>query len=290
MRPYRIAALVTVLITLIVAFSGITSNVCAESSPVSCNFSYSILSGHYSPTVSITATDSRIAPGDSTDGVVSVSDESLTITLSILGSQASISVNPLGEATYPVPGIYWDYLFMEVGLQLTFKGSLRGTFASSGPGSVSPLGQMEWISPGSRTIQIAADSTSKTGDVITLSLSNIAYSISIGVIASADLPIIGHYEYTIIDYYTIGVLAGSPSSISESVGIESPSSSWILVASISGVSATAAVIAAFVILSKKRKIETATQLTNASIGECLNCGRSIQPDWGACAFCGKELR
>jgi hypothetical protein len=142
----------------------------------------------------------------------------MTILLNVPNvGQASMQIDPLGEKSYNVPGLYYDYLLVKLGLVLNTKGTISGQVSATGQGALDKS-SLEWADSGTRSVTLAASAEAKIGDEITLHLSNIKYNLYIEVKAVGQ--VLGkHYETVLIPYTNVGSVAGNPSAISSSYKI-----------------------------------------------------------------------
>ena len=205
-----------------------TENVKAENSEnVSFNLDFTYVTATYSPTISIPT--KNVEPnGGSTNAEINANAGMMTITLTVpnVGS-ADLDINPLGEHSYDVPGLYYDYGVAQFGIELYVKGTITGNPVVTGSGNTT-TGMLMWDSSGSKTVQITSSSDSQDGDTITLTLDDIEYSLWIKVTASGDIdiPFVGteHKEFTLIDYQKLGSIQGNPSSVSGTIYVKTPQS------------------------------------------------------------------
>lgn len=210
-RKYRLKAEFAILFCLCGSLIFSIDVVHASSKNVSFNLDFSYVTATFSPNVNVK--EGSVEPGKSTTVEISISGGKMTISLDVPNvGTASMQVDPLGEKSYPVPGLYYDYLLVKLGLTLTAKGVIEGQLSVDGKGSIDKT-SLTWGTPGTQRFSLSASSEAKEGDPLTVSLTNIKYTLYIGVKAEGE--VLGtHKEFTLISYRKLGSVSGSPSTVS----------------------------------------------------------------------------
>jgi hypothetical protein len=210
-RNLLIASLMLVLST-----QSTISAVYAASTRVSFDLDLNYVRGTLSSDINIPT--GSVEPGKSVAIGISANSREMTILLNVPNvGQASMQINPLGEKSYNVPGLYYDYLLVKLGLVLNTKGTISGQVSATGQGALDKS-SLEWADSGTRLVTLTASAEAKIGDEITLHLSNIKYNLYIEVKAVGQ--VLGqHYETVLIPYTTVGSVSGNPSAISSSYKI-----------------------------------------------------------------------
>ena len=303
-----IATLIFLGAFMITINTGAESAKAESSENVSFNLDFNYITADYSPIISIPT--KNIEPGGgSTDAEINLDSKTMTITLTVPGvGSADLDIDPLGEHSYNVPGLYYNYGIAQFGIELYVKGTITGNTIVNGSGN-GTTGALIWDSSGSKTVHITSSPNSTDGDTINLTLDDIEYSMWIKITASGEV-LGAHKEITILDYQKLGSIQGDPPSVTGVIYIkhqESVISSML--SSLSGIfSSPTAVglliaiiaIAAAAYYYKKRgfpaedKMDEIESLNKNNITVvCPHCGyssiilRDAVGKWVRCPKCGQ---
>jgi hypothetical protein len=183
----------------------------AASASVSFDLGFSYVRTTFSAAINVQ--DGSVEPGKSTTVEVSAIADTATISLVVpnLGT-ASVQIDPLGENSYPIPGLYYDYLLVKLGVTLTTKGVIEGQLGVVGKGSVDKS-SLEWGTSGTQNFYLNATPEATQGESIGVSLDQIMYTLNIGVKAEGEV-LGNHKEISLIDYQRLGSIPGTPSTVS----------------------------------------------------------------------------
>jgi hypothetical protein len=210
-RNLLIASLMVVLST-----QSTISAVHAASKRISFNLYLNYVEGTLSSDINIPT--GSVEPGKSVAIGISANSEEMIILLNVPNvGQASMQIESLGERSYNVPGLYYDYMLVKLGLVLNAKGTITGHISATGQGAVDKS-SLEWAGSGTRSVTLTAAAEAKIGDEITLHLSNIEYNLYIEVKAVGQ--VLGNYhEAVLVPYTNVGSVTGNPSALSSSYRI-----------------------------------------------------------------------
>jgi hypothetical protein len=262
----------------------------AQSNPVTFDLSFGWLSGTMDASFSIAG--GSVNPGHQKDSSCSLTTSKLTLSLSIpnVGS-SSMQVDVLGNHEYAIPGLQYNYLVAKLALYLTFEGSIDGQLTADNNATLSTT-QIQWTQTGSQPFSLTSPNQVSSGTVITVTLSDITYHIKAGVKAEGDL-LGNHQEFTLIDNTELGSIQASPSQISKTFNIVSPSSLdiagialWIGAAVTIGLCSTVGALL-FKERGKARKAGLGSQ--NQVGHNCSACGSANTATAKFCRKCGKKL-
>jgi hypothetical protein len=205
-------------------------------------------------------TGGSIRAGQSLNGTATMTvPTTAMLGLTYLGTSTTIPVAPVGSLLeVPVPGLGLSYLGIPLGVTLNVSAEITGTSSVSGP-ATGGAGPLTWSTTGSHPIPIAASSSAAPGSVIVSSLSNIQYSLAMGLDAAATIPIFGHYVVHLLQFGHLGLFSGSPASVQASYQVPTPPSSSALssfaqpgTAWLVGIGVVAAIAVVAVILWRRR--------------------------------------
>jgi len=199
-------------------YVGLQSNV----SKPTFSIDFASIKSIYSQTILI-PTKTVKPGGGQTQGEITASNNTMNITLAIPNvGNAFIEIDPLGEHTYTIPGLSYNYLGVNLGIEMMVKGFISCNITVSGKGN-STTTSLEWDTPGSKFVTVASSSDSVNGDSISLTLRDIKYILWLEVIASGNVTGVGHKEVTLIDYHKLGEILGKPSSITGTINVQNES-------------------------------------------------------------------
>lgn len=261
----------------------------AESKNVSFDLDFTYVTATYTPSISVS--DGGVEPGKSTTVGTSLSGKTMTISLDVPGvGTASMDIDPLTEKSYPVPGLYYDYMLVKLGLTLTTKGTVEGQLRVEGNGTLDKT-SITWSSPGTHSITLNTTSEAKEGQIIDVSLRNIKYTLYISVKAEGE--VLGqHAEITLIDYVRLGSIVGSPSSVSGTYRVGYFVSfgflPWVGVAGLGSASG----LVGYLYFKTRRELKNIRQrmagLRKTEV-ICTYCKTTNAPGAKFCRRCGKPL-
>jgi hypothetical protein len=162
----------------------------------------------------ISSTGGPILPGQTVEAATSVSaPPTIQLDLGFGGSSTSIPVAPLGSLVdVPLPGLNYSYLGASLGFYLNLTGEILGQSSVQGPGSGGG-GALAWNNSTDRSFSVTANASAPSGSSLTLSLSGIQYAVSMGIDAGGDVPFVGYRVVHILNFGSLGLVPGSPSSV-----------------------------------------------------------------------------
>jgi hypothetical protein len=154
-----------------------------------------------------------IPPGGTADGWASWSiPPTATLGLKYLGTTTSVTIPPVGSlVNFPIPGLNLKYFGVPLGIYLNLSAEITANSTISGAGSGGG-GLLNWSASGNRSFNVTASASAAPGSVVTSTLSNIRYSVSLRVDAAADIPLLGHYVVHLLPLGHLGLFPGFPSS------------------------------------------------------------------------------
>jgi hypothetical protein len=175
-----------------------------------------------------TLSGGSISPGQTVTASAAVSVPS-TVNLAITynGVSTSVAIPGLGTSyDVGVPGLGLSYAGVSLGVLLNFSGTILAQSSVSGQGHGGG-GPLTWTSSGARTFSLTANSSATEGNTVTSSLTNLQYGISMGIDAGAVIPLLGHYVVHILNFGSIGIVHGTPSSVQSTYQIPASGSSGL---------------------------------------------------------------
>jgi len=287
-RNLRVIPQVTVLILLILSLA-LGSIAHGESKNVSFVLDFTHVIATYTPSISVS--DGSVEPGKSTTVGISLSGKSMSISLEVSGvGTASMDIDPLTEKSYPVPGLYYDYMLVKLGLTLTTKGTVEGQLRVEGNGTLDKT-SIAWTGSGTQSATLNTTSEAKEGQSIEVSVQDIKYTLYIGVKAEGD--VLGqHVEITLIDYGRLGSISGSPSSVNGTYKVGYFDSfgflPWVGVAGLG----SASCFVGYLYFKMRRKLRNIPQKMagfRKTEAICPYCKTTNAPAAKFCRRCGKPL-
>ncbi len=166
-----------------------------------------------------------IAPGQTLNATASVFvPPRVTLALNYSGTGTSFAIQPLGRLVdVPIPGLVYTVLGFSLGLYLNFSGQILANGSLSGP-ATGAIGSVAWNASGTTAFSIRANSTAPSGGTIGWAISGIRYSIALGIDAIGSVPLGGRISVPVLHFGRLGEVPGSPSIVSASYVVSSPSS------------------------------------------------------------------
>jgi flagellar basal body-associated protein FliL len=224
MKKFSVLALTAAIVFATLAVVATPAKAATESVEFDLDYTYSgvTLTASYEPDITINA--ASVAPGGAeVETDVTLAGDTMTLGIDISGvGDASISVNPLGEHSYDIPGLTYNYYFVALSLRLVIDGRVTGTLSSSGDGTATPSGAMMWTSAGAKTVTVTSDDDSVNRDSIELRLGNLRYEVFASVVAYGYVTYYGDVEYSILSDVQMGNILGSPAEVEETISVETP--------------------------------------------------------------------
>lgn len=186
-------------------------------------------------TVTFDSSGGNITPGETvTAGTSVVAPSTMQLGVGLGGASTSIPVAPLGSlADVPIPGLTFSYLGASLGLYLNLSGEIEAQSAVAGPGSGGG-GPLAWNSSMTHTFPVTANRSAPPGSALTLGLSDIRYSLALGVEAGGDVPFLGYRVVPVLNFGSLGVVNGTPSSLNSTYDLPSSDVGGGSVADLSG--------------------------------------------------------
>lgn len=208
--------LLIALLILVLNTQSILLTVQAAPANVSFNLDLNYVKGIFSSDIHVPA--GSVEPGKSIALGISVKPQKMTITLTVPNvGQKSMQIDPLGERSYNVPGLFYNYMLVKLGIVLYTKGTITGQLSTTSQGSLDKT-FLEWEASDTKSTTLTASPEAQKDDTITVTLSNIKYNLYIEVKAVGE--VLGeHYETVLIPYTKVGSVLGTPSTISSSYKI-----------------------------------------------------------------------
>jgi PKD domain-containing protein len=137
------------------------------------------------------------------------------LTLTLLGNSTSISLPTMGNHSIGIPGVSFQYLGVNFGLNVVVASALTANGVVSPPAG-GGSGAEVWSSAGSYTqhFTVAAPAGASPGTKIDSSLNNISYALSFGLAAEGVVPILGDQVLNLVNFGALPIGHGSISSVS----------------------------------------------------------------------------
>jgi len=199
------------LCTIILAITLETIPLASAKQNVTFSLNYGWLSGTMDSSIEVPS--GTVSSGDQKALTWSLNTNKMNITLDIpnVGS-TSMQVDALGNNSYSIPGLQYDYLLVKLGLYLTIESSILGELSVDNNATVSDS-TISWLNSGSQNVILNVPRNATQGETFTLTLNNLVYRITAGVKAQGQ--VLGQpTEIQIINNQPIGEALGSPSSVS----------------------------------------------------------------------------
>ena len=167
--------------------------------------------GTTSAGLNLTATASMSAPAQA------------TLNISYLGTPVSLPINPVGILyDVPIPGLSYGYEgIAELGLFLNLSGVVLGTPSVSGPATTAGT-SLTWVNSSTQDVNLTVSPNAPSGSTVTWTLSNIRYGLSMGIDAIGSVLGLG-VTVPLLNFGSLGLFPGSPSSCSASYSLPGPS-------------------------------------------------------------------
>ncbi|MCW4023908.1 MAG: zinc ribbon domain-containing protein [Candidatus Bathyarchaeota archaeon] len=312
-RRFASKVVVTLLCIFLLTAIGITV-VQAKTQTKTCSFSVSNdwISGSFSSTINMTT--GTISPGEKANVSCTLINSNLNLVLNlenitgISSDSFSGSINPISKGNATLTGLsYISSTGENMSVLLNFEAYISGIVASNGTTNKASLTWVNTTSPG---LTLTAPSTSKEGDLVSLSLTNITYTLSIGLLAQGATETITLIPANQASYAT------SSSDVTLDMSVVNPySTNWLLwVVAIVLIAACSLVSVMFVRAKKELKTiktqppkQIPTQQNTPvvpavapapvvkpapaqpAIIRCKSCGADNRGTAKFCRKCGKQL-
>lgn len=167
----------------------------------------------------------EISPGQTLNATATLAlPSSVELTLDYNGATSSVPVAPVGSSLeIPVPGLGITYLGVALGVFLNFSSEVTATSTVSGSGTGGG-GNLSWSATGTQQFSIRANDSAAPGSTVVSVVSNLEYSVSLGVDVRAAVPILGNYTAHLLPFGHLGLVAGRPASVQGVYTVPTPSS------------------------------------------------------------------
>jgi hypothetical protein len=183
------------------------------------------MSGTFSSTINLTT--GTISPGEKTNVTCNLVNSNLNMQLNlenitgISSDSFSGSISPIGSGNATITGLsYISSTGENMSVLLNFEASISGIVASNGTTSEARL---TWVNTTNPALTLTAPDTAKEGELLRLSLTNITYTLSIGLLAQGATETI-----TLIPANQASYVA-SPSEVTTDISVVNPySTNWLL--------------------------------------------------------------
>jgi hypothetical protein len=120
-----------------------------------------------------------------------------------------------------VPGLTYGYLGAQLGVYVSVQTAITANCTNSG-GGIGCSGALTWSAPGERNFTVTAAALATPGSALTVTVSSIAYTVSLNVTAGGTLPFLGRVLVPILPLLPLGSFLGTPSAVSDSYVVTPP--------------------------------------------------------------------
>jgi hypothetical protein len=282
----------------------------AKTQTKTCSFSVSNdwFYGNFSSTMSIIT--GTVSPGDKANISCNLVNSNLNFVLNlenITGISSAIfsgSINPVGSGNATLTGLtYTSSTGENMSVLLNFEACISGLVASNGTVNKASL---IWVNATNPSLTVTAPNTATDGEVLNLGLTNITYSLSVGLLAQSGtetLPLLPVNQDSFV---------ASPSEVTTDVSVVNPySTNWFLWIVAIVLIAACSLVSVMFFRAKKELKTIKTQSVPLAIQQkpvasapppvvkpapmpvavirCKSCGADNRGTAKFCRKCGKQL-
>lgn len=177
-------------------------------------------------TANVSLSQGSVNPGEHTTATAGLQAPSTaSLDIGYLGTPVALPIKPLGNVyEVPIPGLSYGYEgIAELGLYLNLSAVVTGNLTLSGAGIHDVL-PVTWNASMSFSLPLNITANATPGTVINWTLTNLTYGLSIGIDAIGSV-LSASVTVPLINFGSVGLVAGDPPAFNASYSVASPGSS-----------------------------------------------------------------